>query len=150
MKVETKPLVLQILQHAIPWRATALDSRRRRHEAKPRGPVSRPILPKTAKLEVFEETILPHLNTGYNLARRLLRNDQDAQDPLQEASLQAFQFFEGYRGGRRQGLAAGHCPEYMPELASAEPTRYVGCPLLRIDTQRKSRSSECGGSDGGR
>jgi hypothetical protein len=40
--------------------------------------VSRPIFQKTAKLEVFEETILPHLNAGYNLARWLMRNDQDA------------------------------------------------------------------------
>jgi hypothetical protein len=89
MKVETKPLVPQILQHAIPWRARALDSRTRHHEAKPRGLVSRPILQKTAKLEVFEETILPHPNAGYNLARWLMRTDQDAQDAVQEASLRS-------------------------------------------------------------
>jgi RNA polymerase sigma-70 factor (ECF subfamily) len=56
-------------------------------------------LQKTAKLEIFEETILPHLNAAYNLARWLMRNDQDAQDAVQEASLRAYRFFEGYKGG---------------------------------------------------
>jgi RNA polymerase sigma-70 factor (ECF subfamily) len=56
-------------------------------------------LQKSAKLEIFEETILPHLDAAYNLARWMLRNDQDAQDVVQEASLRAYRFFEGYRGG---------------------------------------------------
>jgi RNA polymerase sigma-70 factor (ECF subfamily) len=58
-----------------------------------------PTSQKTAKLEIFEETILPHLNAAYNLARWLLRNDQDAQDVVQEASLRAYRFFDGYKGG---------------------------------------------------
>lgn len=68
------------------WRAPARDSRTRHHEAKTPGLVTRPTLQKTAKLEIFEETILPHLNSGYNLARWLLRNDPDAQDAVPEAS----------------------------------------------------------------
>jgi RNA polymerase sigma-70 factor (ECF subfamily) len=56
-------------------------------------------LQKSAKLEIFEETILPHLDAAYNLARWMLRNDQDARDVVQEASLRAYRFFEGYRGG---------------------------------------------------
>jgi len=51
------------------------------------------------KLQVFEETILPHLNAAYNLARWLTRNEDDAQDVVQEAYLRAFRFFGGYRGG---------------------------------------------------
>jgi RNA polymerase sigma-70 factor, ECF subfamily len=47
----------------------------------------------------FEEVVLPHLNAAYNLARWLTRNDQDAQDAVQEAYLRAFRFFEGFRGG---------------------------------------------------
>lgn len=47
----------------------------------------------------FEEIVLPHLHAAYNLARWLVRNDQDAEDVVQEAYLRALKFFEGYRGG---------------------------------------------------
>src|SRR5581483_6527536 len=69
------------------------------HSPESRGAVSGPTLQKAGKLEIFEETILPHLNAAYNLARWLLRNDQDAQDAVQEASLRAYRFFDGYKGG---------------------------------------------------
>ena len=52
-----------------------------------------------AKREGFEQTVLPHLDAAYNLARWLTRNDQDAQDVTQEACLRAFRFFDGYQGG---------------------------------------------------
>jgi RNA polymerase sigma-70 factor (ECF subfamily) len=47
----------------------------------------------------FEQTVLPHLDAAYNLARWLTRNEQDAQDAVQEAYLRALRFFPGYRGG---------------------------------------------------
>ncbi|HSB28372.1 MAG TPA: sigma-70 family RNA polymerase sigma factor [Pyrinomonadaceae bacterium] len=46
----------------------------------------------------FEETLLPHLNAAYNLARWLTRNDHDAQDVVQEAYLRALRFFAGFHG----------------------------------------------------
>src|ERR1700719_2285016 len=52
-----------------------------------------------ARRERFEQTVLPHLDAAYNLARWLTRNDQDAQDVTQEACLRAFRFFDGYQGG---------------------------------------------------
>jgi len=42
--------------------------------------------------------VLPHLEAAYNLARFLMRRDQDAEDVVQEASLRAFRFFENFRG----------------------------------------------------
>ena len=56
-------------------------------------------MPDTARRERFEQTVLPHLDAAYSLARWLTRNDHDAQDVTQEAFLRAFRFFDGYHGG---------------------------------------------------
>src|SRR5262249_31379032 len=50
------------------------------------------------RLKTFEQAILPHLASAYNLARWLTRSEQDAEDLVQEAFLRAFQFFDGFRG----------------------------------------------------
>jgi RNA polymerase sigma factor (sigma-70 family) len=47
----------------------------------------------------FEQSVLPHLDAAYNLARWLMRSEQDVQDVAQEAYLRAFRFFPGFRGG---------------------------------------------------
>src|ERR1700732_2149995 len=47
----------------------------------------------------FEQTVMPHLDAAYNLARWLVRNTHDAEDVVQEAYLRAFKFFGGYQGG---------------------------------------------------
>src|SRR5437764_8740624 len=46
----------------------------------------------------FEEAMLPHLDAAHNLAKWLLRNEEDAQDVVQEAYLRAFRSFSGFRG----------------------------------------------------
>jgi RNA polymerase sigma-70 factor (ECF subfamily) len=51
------------------------------------------------QLPNFEQTVMPHLDAAYNLARWLMRNEQDAQDVAQEAYLRAFRFFSSFRGG---------------------------------------------------
>jgi RNA polymerase sigma-70 factor (ECF subfamily) len=75
-----------------------------RYSAKSSGSEARtlrkePGMNGSTKLALFEETILPHLNSAYNLARWLTRNDYDAQDVVQEAYLRAFRFFDGFKGG---------------------------------------------------
>ena len=50
------------------------------------------------RLKLFEQTVLPHLDAAYNLARWLAGNDHDAQDVAQEAGLRAFKFFGSFRG----------------------------------------------------
>jgi RNA polymerase sigma-70 factor (ECF subfamily) len=54
--------------------------------------------PKIVELASFEETMLPHLDAAHNLATWLLRNEQDAEDVVQEAYLRAFKSFDGFRG----------------------------------------------------
>src|SRR6266704_3468579 len=51
-----------------------------------------------ADLTSFEAMMLPHLDAAHNLARWLLRNEQDAQDVVQEAYLRAFKSFGGFHG----------------------------------------------------
>ena len=46
----------------------------------------------------FEQTVMPHLDAAYNLARWLAGNDHDAEDIAQEACVRAFRFFNGFRG----------------------------------------------------
>src|SRR5689334_22981307 len=54
--------------------------------------------PQAEALGSFEELMLPHLDAAHNLARWLLRNEQDAQDVVQEAYLRAFRSFAGFHG----------------------------------------------------
>jgi RNA polymerase sigma-70 factor (ECF subfamily) len=55
-------------------------------------------LTESPRLSDFERQVLPHLDAAYNLARFLMRNDQDAEDVVQEATLRAFRFFDSFRG----------------------------------------------------
>ena len=58
----------------------------------------RPATPH-AVAENFEEIVLPHLDAAYRLARWQMRNEQDAEDVVQEASLRAFRYFRTFTGG---------------------------------------------------
>ena len=52
--------------------------------------------PEQNKQALFEQTILPHLDAAFNLARWILNNDQDAEDIVQESYLRAFKFFSTF------------------------------------------------------
>jgi RNA polymerase sigma-70 factor (ECF subfamily) len=49
--------------------------------------------------QTFEEVVLPHLDAAYRLARWLMRDDPDAEDVVQEASLRAFRYIRTFTGG---------------------------------------------------
>ena len=47
----------------------------------------------------FETLMLPLMNDAYNLARWLMRNQEDAEDMVQESYLKAFRFFASFHEG---------------------------------------------------
>ncbi|MBV9484238.1 MAG: sigma-70 family RNA polymerase sigma factor [Acidobacteria bacterium] len=53
-----------------------------------------------ARRDRFEQTVLPHLNAAYNLARWLTGNEQDAEDVVQESYLRALRSFDTFQSGR--------------------------------------------------
>jgi RNA polymerase sigma-70 factor, ECF subfamily len=56
-------------------------------------------LPRADKFSGFEQAILPHLDAAYNLARWLMRDENEAADAVQDACLRALRFIGGFRGG---------------------------------------------------
>ena len=73
----------------------------------------------------FEEVFMPHLDAAYNLARWLLRNDQDAEDCVQEAFLRAYKAYPRFRGGDGKAwlmtIVRNVCYTAIRKLRSHEP-----------------------------
>lgn len=55
-------------------------------------------MPTSDERERFERLMLPHLDAAYGLARWMTKNDELANDAVQEAYLRAFRFFGSLRG----------------------------------------------------
>src|SRR5215831_2154639 len=47
----------------------------------------------------FDEVVLPHLDAAHRLARWLMRNEHDAEDAVQDATLRALRYFRTFTGG---------------------------------------------------
>jgi RNA polymerase sigma-70 factor (ECF subfamily) len=79
-------------------------------------------VPATAS---FEQALLPHRDAAYNLARWLMRHEQDAEDCVQEAYLNAYRAFARFRGedGRAWLLtiARNTCYSRLRQQRRAEP-----------------------------
>lgn len=54
----------------------------------------------SGKNALFEATMLPYLDSAYNFARWLTRNEHDAEDIVQEAFLKALRSFHTFTLGR--------------------------------------------------
>jgi RNA polymerase sigma-70 factor (ECF subfamily) len=52
-----------------------------------------------ARGESFDDVVLPHLGVAYRLALWLTRNEHDAEDVVQKASLRALRYFRTFAGG---------------------------------------------------
>jgi RNA polymerase sigma-70 factor, ECF subfamily len=61
---------------------------------KSRHPVA-PLAPDAS----FDEVVVPNLDAAFRLAQWLTRNEHDARDVVQEASLRAFRYFRTFSGG---------------------------------------------------
>lgn len=79
-----------------------------------------------SKISHFEQTILPHLDAAYNLARWLTRNETDAEDVVQEAYLRAFKFFGGFHAGNSRAwllkIVRNTCYTWMRQNQAHELT----------------------------
>jgi hypothetical protein len=77
----------------------------------------------------FEKIFLPYLDAAYNLARWIIRHDQDAQDVVQDAYIRALKGFHLFRGGNSRGWLmtivrnTGH-PGWHGNVP-AEPSRLI-------------------------
>ncbi len=74
----------------------------------------------------FEQVFLPHLDAAYNFARWLLRNDQDAEDAVQEAYMRAYKAFSRFRGGNGKAwlmtILRNVCYTMIKKLKSNDPS----------------------------
>ena len=78
-----------------------------------------------SRRQVFETRVLPHLDAAYNLARWLLRNEQSAEDAVQEASMRALRYIDSLRGDDARpwllGIVRNTCfTTYFPHLARSK------------------------------
>src|SRR5580692_1756749 len=86
----------------------------------------RNVMDAARKQAVFEQSIMPHLNAAYNLARWLTRNAHDAEDVVQEAYLRALRFFNGYQGGNIRAwlltIVRNTCYTWLHQNRAQQPT----------------------------
>jgi RNA polymerase sigma-70 factor, ECF subfamily len=96
------------------------------------------------KLGCFEQAVLPHLDSAYNMARWLVRNDQDAEDLVQEACLRALKSFEGFRGGDTRAwllaIVRNRCYTWLEQNRLREVTTVFDEEIHTA--QERSRSPE--------
>jgi RNA polymerase sigma-70 factor, ECF subfamily len=109
-----------------------------------------PHRPAGAAIGSFDEVVLPHLDAAYELARWLLRNEHDAEDVVQDASLRALRYFRTFTGGngrawflkivrnacwgwRRRNVQASADAFDEEQHSSADPMSDPEALLLRTD-----------------
>lgn len=70
----------------------------------------------------FEATVLPMLDSAYNLARWLLQDDANAQDAVQESVLRALRYFDKLRGDEARpwflGIVRNVCFTHLKQRAT--------------------------------
>jgi RNA polymerase sigma-70 factor, ECF subfamily len=116
-----------------------------------------------AVAERFEQIVMPHVDSAFNLARWIVRNRDDAEDVAQEAMLRALRFFSTYNGGdprawllqivrnssytwleknRPADLAAEFDEDIHTSAAVPAPTNPESLAIAANDRQRLERALE--------
>ena len=115
------------------------------------------MLKEKDKQAQFEQTIFRHIDAAYNLARWMIKNDQDAEDIVQESFLRAYKYFSSYQGGNgrswlltivrntcytwlHENQAQGLTVDLDEEIASAELDKDNPEQCLQIKGDRQSVS----------
>ncbi len=80
----------------------------------------------SARQSLFEQALLPHLDAAYNLARWLMRDEQDAQDAVQDAYVRALRFFGSFHGGDARpwllAIVRNTCHDSLRRRGAADAT----------------------------
>jgi RNA polymerase sigma-70 factor (ECF subfamily) len=96
--------------------------------------------PTDRPAERYEDVVLPHLDAAYRLARWLTRNEHDAEDIVQEASLRALRYFETFAGRNARAwflrIVRNTCFSWRARAVNAstdlfDEEQHVGAPLTR-------------------
>ena len=85
--------------------------------------------------ESFDAVVLPHLDVARRLARWLMRDEQDAEDVVQEASLRAFRYFRTFGGGNGRAwflrIVRNTCYGWRRADCQPRPTRSMKSSTAR-------------------
>jgi RNA polymerase sigma factor (sigma-70 family) len=110
-------------------------------------------MPQSSVCLDFVEDVVPHLDAAYNLARWLTRNDEDAQDVVQEAFMRAFRFLGGFRGGNVRAwvlrIVRNTCHTWLHQNRAQYPTLefdeniFGPDPLASTPEDVLSRKDDC-------
>ncbi|HEY1505089.1 MAG TPA: sigma-70 family RNA polymerase sigma factor [Stellaceae bacterium] len=102
-----------------------------------------------SKARRFEQLVMPHLDSAYNLARYLTRSDADAQDVVQEACLRAFKYFDGFDGQYANAwllkIVRNTCFSWLKENRAPEEVLTVDDDLDEIDRDQAAMSMNARG-----
>jgi RNA polymerase sigma-70 factor, ECF subfamily len=106
----------------------------------------------------FEESVLPHVDAAFNLARWLLRDKANAEDATQEAMMRAYRFFGSYRSGDARAwllqIVRNCCYTWLrknrpqedtsmvEEEAMAEEPSPEAVAIANVDRERMARALE--------